>query len=85
MYKVELRKFGYELIQYMASGNPVIASPIGVNSDMGNHGVNGFLVKTEAGWIQAFDPLLVDLELEAYGHDGRGKSRTGIFIADLWA
>jgi glycosyltransferase involved in cell wall biosynthesis len=51
-------KCGYKLIQYMACGLPVVASPVGVNSTIVNHGVNGFLAATPAEWRQAIDSLL---------------------------
>ena len=53
-------KCGYKLIQYMACGLPVIASPVGVNSDIVQHGVNGFLASTEAEWRMALEQLLRD-------------------------
>jgi glycosyltransferase involved in cell wall biosynthesis len=38
----ERGKCGYKLIQYMASGKPVVASAVGENVNIVMHGVNGF-------------------------------------------
>lgn len=56
-------KCGYKLIQYMACGLPVVASPIGVNADIVEHGVNGFLAQTEEEWHAAIAALLRDPDL----------------------
>ncbi|PXX42800.1 glycosyltransferase family 4 protein [Aquitalea magnusonii] len=58
----ERGKCGYKLIQYMACGRPVIASPIGVNVDIVNPDV-GFLAKTEDDWHAAFEVLMADAAL----------------------
>lgn len=49
----ERGKCGYKLIQYMACGLPVVASPVGVNAQIVEHGVTGFLAKNEQDWQQA--------------------------------
>jgi glycosyltransferase involved in cell wall biosynthesis len=53
----ERGKCGYKLIQYMACGKPVIASPVGVNQDIVLNGVNGYLATTVDDWLYAFRTL----------------------------
>lgn len=56
-------KCGLKLLQYMAAGLPVVTNPVGVHSEMVRHGENGFLVKSEAEWVEAIDTLAHDAEL----------------------
>jgi glycosyltransferase involved in cell wall biosynthesis len=51
-------KCGYKLIQYMACGLPVVASPIGINSKLIDHGFNGFLASSKAEWVAGIGSLL---------------------------
>ena len=68
----ERGKCGYKLIQYMACGKPVVASPVGVNSEIVHHGVNGYLAKTESEWCVALDELCRDAVLrKRMGAEGR--------------
>ena len=70
----ERGKCGFKLIQYMACGLPVIASPIGVNSEIIEHGVNGFLVETDEEWESSLRTLMGDPELRhRMGQAGRAK------------
>lgn len=48
----ERGKCGYKLIQYMACGLPVIASPVGVNVSLIQQGKNGFLADAHEDWIK---------------------------------
>jgi len=65
-------KCGYKLIQYMACGLPVIASPVGVNKKLVKNGVNGFLANSEEEWIEFLDLLIRDPELRSkMGAEGR--------------
>ena len=67
-------KCGYKLIQYMACGLPVIASPVGVNREIVEHGVNGFLAATESEWRTAIEQLVNNPVLrQRMGKAGREK------------
>lgn len=67
-------KCGYKIIQYMACGLPVVASPVGVNSDIVEDGVTGFLANTPAEWRQAIARLLRDPEMRRrMGRAGRRR------------
>lgn len=59
----ERGKCGYKLVQYMASGLPVIASPVGANLSLVRQGLNGYLANDVDEWTAhlgtlAGDPLL---------------------------
>ncbi len=70
----ERGKCGYKLIQYMACGLPVVASPVGVNRQIVEHGVNGFLAATPREWEAALESLLADpLLRQRMGAAGREK------------
>jgi len=53
----ERGKCGYKLIQCMACGLPVVASPVGVNRQIVEHGTNGFLAESLDEWIRALSDL----------------------------
>jgi len=53
----ERGKCGYKLIQYMASGKPVVASPVGENAHIVRSGVNGFLPNNDSEWLKHLTEL----------------------------
>ena len=75
-------KCGYKLIQYMACGLPVIASPVGVNSSIVDHGKNGFLATTPQEWAEAITTLARDATLRrTMGAEGRRKIERAYSLA----
>lgn len=68
----EQGKCAYKLIQYMACGLPVVASPVGMNKDVVRHGENGFLAASESEWIAHLTTLILDPALRVrMGLQGR--------------
>lgn len=67
-------KCGLKLIQYMACGLPVVASPVGANCEIVEHGRNGFLAATPEEWEQALARLAGDSGLrEQMGRAARER------------
>jgi glycosyltransferase involved in cell wall biosynthesis len=70
----ERGKCGYKLIQYMACGLPVVASPVGVNREIVQQSVNGYLAETDTEWVTGLNTLLQDAQLRRrMGSAGRAK------------
>ena len=70
----ERGKCGYKIIQYMACGLPVVASPVGVNVNIVHHGENGLLATDEAAWRDALERLIASPALrERMGAAGRAR------------
>ncbi|MCF6282866.1 MAG: glycosyltransferase family 4 protein [Candidatus Polarisedimenticolaceae bacterium] len=50
-------KCGLKVLQYMAAGLPVISSAAGVNRELVDDGVSGFLVSSDQQWLEAIQAL----------------------------
>ena len=67
-------KCGLKLIQYMACGLPVVASPVGVNREIVEEGTNGYVASSDDEWFQKLDELVQSPELRMnLGRSGRTK------------
>ncbi|MEW6671033.1 MAG: glycosyltransferase family 4 protein [Thermodesulfobacteriota bacterium] len=81
-------KAGFKLLQYMAAGLPVVASPIGVNKDIVRHGWNGFLAETLEDWKKYLEILAGEPEMRIrMGQNGRAFVNKNYHLrvaADLW-
>lgn len=61
----ERGKCGYKLIQYMASGLPVVASPVGANTSIVKPGLTGFLAQFPDEWEASLMQLARDPGMRA--------------------
>ena len=56
-------KCGLKALQYMALGIPAVCSPVGVNTQIIQDGVNGYLASTDAEWIDRLSRLIQEESL----------------------
>lgn len=67
-------KCGFKALQYMALNLPTVASPVGVNRQIVQEGVTGFLCTTDAEWEDRLTLLIENAELrKKMGEAGRQK------------
>ncbi|MBM3522556.1 MAG: glycosyltransferase family 4 protein [Alphaproteobacteria bacterium] len=70
-------KSGFKLIQYMAAGKPVVASPVGANRDLVEDGRTGLFATSGPDWTAALVRLLDDAALRAsMGVAARAKAQS---------
>ncbi|MGV0922713.1 glycosyltransferase family 4 protein [Empedobacter tilapiae] len=67
----ELGKCSYKLIQYMGCSIPLLASPVGMNKDVVEENLNGFLV-SEDDWFNKIEVYIKNKDL-AYIHGKNGR------------
>jgi glycosyltransferase involved in cell wall biosynthesis len=71
-------KCGLKAIQFMATGRPVVISPVGMNEDLVRQGQNGFLASTDDEWVEHLTKLADSRELRhRVGAAARGTVEAG--------
>jgi len=66
-------KGGFKIIQYMAYGIPVVASPLGINADIVDDGKTGFLARNPDEWVAKLSQLIEQHDLRRrMGRAARG-------------
>jgi glycosyltransferase involved in cell wall biosynthesis len=63
--EVSRGKGGMKALQYMATGRPVVVSPVGVNSEIVQSDYNGYLAAGVDEWVAALSKLARDARLRA--------------------
>jgi glycosyltransferase involved in cell wall biosynthesis len=67
-------KCGFKLIQYMATGLPVIATASPANNEIISNGLNGFIINDINEWYFRLEELILNKELrKQFGNSGRNK------------
>lgn len=67
-------KSGYKLVQFMACGLPVVASPVGVNPLIVENGKSGYLASSKDEWARSLGLLLKSRDLRSsLGMAGRER------------
>lgn len=65
-------KCGMKGLLYMSVGKPAVMSAVGMNTDIIDHGVNGFIPVGEEEWFKVLSDLIENPELrKKIGHAGR--------------
>jgi glycosyltransferase involved in cell wall biosynthesis len=78
-------KCAFKMIQCMAAGLPVVASPVGANCEVLQDGINGFLAGTDEDWTSRLRQLIDDAGLrERMGANGRAVVRKSYSAQRVW-
>jgi len=65
-------KCGCKILQYMSASLPVVASPVGINTELIQHGSRGMLASERSQWREGLATLIANPELRrAMGKTGR--------------
>jgi hypothetical protein len=69
-------KCAFKALQYMAVGTPVVLSPVGMNAEVVEDGVSGFLAATPEEWKEKLGQLITNSTLrERMGRAARDRVR----------
>ena len=74
-------KCGFKIIQYLGVGVPAVCTPVGINRDVVEDGVNGFWATTREEWVEKLSALIEDGDLrERMGRAGRDRIIEGYTV-----
>ncbi len=78
-------KCGFKAIQYMSLGIPPVVSAVGVNSEIVEDGVNGFICYSEEDWEKKTTLLLQDPDRRmSFGKAAREKIERSYSVKSSW-
>lgn len=78
-------KCALKVLQYMAAGLPVVSSGCGVNAEIIENGIDGFLADDEVTWVSRISDLAADARLrETMGTAGRQKAMAGFDLRPVY-
>ena len=84
-----LGKCGFKIVQYMAAGLPVIASPVGANADIVLHNQTGLHATSREQWIESILRLanqsVMRRELGRFGRQRVEREYSTTRAAETWA
>ncbi len=79
-------KCALKILQYMASGLPVVSSDVGANAKVVMEGKTGFLVMTDTAWCERIVELASDASLRSrFGDEGRRRVRADYSIEPVFS
>ena len=77
-------KCGFKLIQYMASGLPVVATTAPANDEIIENDVNGFIIQNDDEWFEKLEALIINKDLrEQFGKLGRNRIKSD-YTYQVW-
>lgn len=66
-------KCGFKILQYLSLGIPAVATPVGVNAEIIEEGVNGYYAYNSEEWLEKIS-LLIDFKIRSkMGNRGQQK------------
>ncbi|MCS7281309.1 MAG: glycosyltransferase family 4 protein [Desulfobacterota bacterium] len=78
-------KCGFKIIQYLGMGIPCVCTPVGINKDIVDDGIEGFWARTKEEWIEKLSLLIENPSLRRkMGEMGR-KKVTSNFTVEVCA
>jgi glycosyltransferase involved in cell wall biosynthesis len=78
-------KCGLKILQYQAARLPVVANPVGTQSELIEHGVTGLLAATPDEWVQNIRLLAADAGLRRRMGEVARRRVESEFSVDAWA